>query len=193
MLDARLSLAIALLSLSAATGASQTSQPSRQGTIAETVDSWIGNTEQHLVPLADALPASKYAFAPPSRFGEFEGVRSFGDQVKHLAANNYRAAALILGETPSGDMSDERGPDSVRTKAQIMRYLKGSFAALHHAVGSIEPANVTAPVATSSAWQRNRLSFAIDAIAHSFDHYGQMVEYARMNGIIPPDSRPRSP
>jgi len=188
----RLSHAAILFLIAAATAGSQTIRPSRQGTIAETVDSWIANTEQHVVPLADAMPAERYSFRPSAALGDFEGVRTFGEQVKHLAANNYRAAALILRETPSAEMSNETGPDSVRTKVQIMTYLQGSFAALHRSAASINSANVTAPLEASSAWQRNRLSFAIDAVAHSFDHYGQLVEYLRMNGIVPPDSRPPS-
>lgn len=168
-------------------------RPMPQGTIAETLDSWITNTEQHVVQLADAMPADRYGFSPPPGLGAFKDVRTFGAQATHLAANNYRVAALIMGEVPAPEMASETGPDSVRTKAQVLAYLRGSFAALHRAVATIQGANATSRVATSSAWQTNRLSFAFDAVAHSFDHYGQMVEYLRMNGIIPPDSRPAAP
>src|SRR6185437_12386179 len=108
----------------------QAKRPLPQQTIAETLDSWIANTEEHVVPAADALPEDKYSFAPPTTIGEFKGVRTFAQQVKHFAAANYWMAALIMGTTPTRDMSGEMGPDSVRTKAQIMVYLKGSFAAL---------------------------------------------------------------
>ena len=168
----------------------QTKQPSRQRTIAEALDSWITNTETHVIPAADALPADKYGFAPPTAYGDFSGVRTFAQQVKHLAANNYWMAALISRERPSAEESNETGPDSVQSKAQIMAYLAGSFAALHRAVKSIDADNVVAQVQNDGSWQTTRLSFAADAVAHSFDHYGQLVEYLRMNGIIPPDSRP---
>jgi len=171
----------------------QAPRPSAQHTIAETMDSWITNTENHVVPAADALPADKYGFAPPMAFGEFHGVRTFAQQVKHLAANNYWMAALISRERPSAEMSKETGPDSVKSKEQIMAYLNGSFRALHRAVKSIDPGNVVEQLQTGSTWQTTRLSFAADAIAHSFDHYGQLVEYLRMNGIVPPDSRPTEP
>jgi hypothetical protein len=184
----RLAVAIALAWTGAASAQGKTPMPQR--TIAETLDSWIANTEDHAVPVADAMPEEKYSFAPSTTRGQFKGVRTFAQQVKHLAANNYWMAALITGATPSADMSDEMGPDSVRTKAQIMVYLKRSFVALHHAVGTIDTANVVAPMRTPSKWQKTRLSFAVDAVAHSFDHYGQLVEYLRMNNIIPPDSRP---
>ena len=79
----------------------------------------------------------------------------------------------------------------MRTKAEIMEYVKGSFAALHEAVATIDEKNVVQPTASPSQWQKTRLSFSVDAVAHSFDHYGQLVEYLRMNGIVPPDSRPK--
>lgn len=171
----------------------QTERPLQQRTISEALDSWITNTETHVVPVADVMPEDRYSFAPAPTSGEFKGVRTFAQQVKHLAANNYRMAALILEDKPTLEMSEETGPDSVRTKPEIIEYLKGSFAALHKAVATIDQANVVEPTKTPSAWQKTRLSLAVDAVAHSFDHYGQLIEYLRMNGIVPPDSRPRTP
>jgi uncharacterized damage-inducible protein DinB len=171
----------------------QADKPLQQCTISEALDSWIANTERHVVPVADAMPEEKYSFAPALTTGEFKGVRTFAQQVKHLAANNYWMAALTLGAKPSADMYNETGPDSVKTKAEIMEYLKGSFAALHKAIATIDQNNVVEPMKNPSSWQKTRLSLAVDAVAHSFDHYGQLVEYLRMNSIIPPDSRPRKP
>ncbi len=141
------------------------------------VSDWIANTEEHLVAAADAMPEQKYSFAPSN--GEFKGVRTFAGQVKHLAANNYAMAAHIEGRKPSADESSEEGPASVKTKAEILAYLKGSFAALRKALASPN----TAGEKHDATW------FAIDAVAHSFNHYGQIVEYLRMNGIVPPASR----
>ena len=110
--------------------------------------------------------------------------------IKHLAANNYRMAAYILNETPTPDQMSETGPDTVRSKAQVMEYVKGSFAVLHRAVASINEGNMLEPLAsTPSFGQKTRLQLAIDVVAHSSNHYGQMVEYLRMNGIVPPASR----
>jgi hypothetical protein len=157
-------------------------------TVAQAIDAWVTNTETHLVPLAEAMPEDKYSFAPTG--GEFTGVRTFAEQIKHLAANNYLEAAVILGEQAPDGAKGEIGPEWVRSKAEIIRYLKGSFASLHRAVGTIDAANMTQPIpGISGSWQRNRVARAIDAIAHSFDHYGQLVEYLRMNGIVPPNSR----
>lgn len=168
----------------------QVSEPLKQRTIAEALDSWITTAERHVVPAADAMPEDKYSFAPDRACGEFKGVRTFAQQLKHLAANNYGMASLILERRRTSDMENETGPDSVRTKAEIMEYVQGSFAALHEAVAMINDKNVVQPTASPSQWQKTRLSFAMDAVAHSFDHYGQLVEYLRMNGIVPPDSRP---
>jgi hypothetical protein len=171
----------------------QANKTPQQRTIAETLDSWIAHTETLVVDVADAMPADKYSFAPPTTFGDFADVRTFAQQVKHLSANNYRMAALILLQKPTAEMDNETGPDSVLTKSEIMEYLKGSFAALHKAVATIDARNVVEQISSPSGWQKTRLSFAVDAVAHDMDHFGQMVEYLRMNGIIPPESRPKKP
>jgi uncharacterized damage-inducible protein DinB len=171
----------------------QTSKLPQQTTIAETLDSWIAHTETLVADAADAMPADKYSFAPSTTIGDFAGVRTFAQQVKHLSANNYRMAALILLQKPTAEMENETGPESVRTKAEIIEYLKGSFTALHKAVATIDAKNVVEQIPTPSQWQKTRLSFAEDVVAHDMDHFGQMVEYLRMNGIVPPESRPAKP
>ena len=91
--------------------------------------------EKVIVSAADGMPADKYGFAPTD--GEFKGVRTFGQMVKHLAATNYILAAAALGQEPAADAGDELGPEAVRTKAEILNYLKGSFAYLDKAVDAI--------------------------------------------------------
>ena len=154
--------------------------------VSQALDLWITNTEKEVVSAADAMPEGKYSFAPTT--GEFTGVRTFAEQVKHLSAANYQLAARILGENPRHGEHDETAPDSIKSKAQIMGYVRGSFAELHRAVASIGEGNVVEPLDTSPG-PRTRLECAVDAVAHSYDHYGQMVEYLRMNGIVPPSSR----
>jgi len=157
-------------------------------TVSQSLDFWISNTEREVVSAADAMPEEKYSFAPTA--GEFKDVRTFAQQVKHLAANNYRMAANMSGQRPTPDQESETGPESVISKAQIMEYLKGSFAALHHAVAMVNKENMLEALGSRRPpRQNNRLQFAMDAVAHSYDHYGQMVEYLRMNGIVPPASR----
>ena len=154
----------------------------------QALDFWISNAEKDVVSVAAAMPEGRYSFRPS--VGEFVGVRTFGEQVKHLAANNYRMAAYILNQTPTSDQENETGPQDVQSKAQILDYVEGSFAALHRAVGQITESNMLEPMASHQPPRQNtRTQFAVDAVAHSYDHYGQMVEYLRMCGIIPPASR----
>jgi hypothetical protein len=156
--------------------------------ISPALDFWVSNAEKEIVSAADAMPEEKYSFAPTA--GEFTGVRTFARQIKHLAANNYRMAAYILGQTPTPEQESETGPEVVRTKAQIMDYVRGSFATLHRAVATINEENMLEPMPSHRPPRQNtRVQFAEDAVAHCYDHYGQMVEYLRMNGIIPPASR----
>ena len=148
-------------------------------------------TEKVIVSAADAMPADKYGFAPAD--SEFKGVRTFGQMVKHLSATNYILAAAALGEEPPADADDELGPEAVRTKAEILNYLKGSFAYLDKAIEAI--GQKTAPVKSSpisplKSMEATRLALAVESLVHAFDHYGQMVEYLRMNGVVPPASRP---
>jgi uncharacterized damage-inducible protein DinB len=144
-----------------------------------------------IVSAADAMPADKYGFAPTD--GEFKGVRTFGQQVKHLAATNHILAAAALGEEPPTGAGDEMGPETVRTKAEILDYLNGSFEHLARAIDAIGDKNAavkSSPISPLKSTETTRLALTVEAMIHAFDHYGQMVEYLRMNGIVPPASRP---
>ena len=144
-----------------------------------------------IVSAADAMPADKYRFAPTD--GEFKGVRTFGQQVKHLAATNHILAAAALGEDPPTGAGDEAGPETVRTKAEILDYLNGSFEHLARAIAAIGDKNAavkSSPISPLRGTEATRLALTVEAMIHAFDHYGQMVEYLRMNGVVPPASRP---
>jgi len=181
-------LAITSLVLLSSVAVAQNQKPEVPTSTTQVLNDWVTNIEQLLVPAADAMPEAKYSFAPTA--GEFKGVRTFAEQVKHLAAANYLLGSRILGEAPPDGTQGETAPASVRSKAEIMEYLKGSFACLHRAAASLNEKNAVEPIPnTKGTWQRTRLGLLIDALAHSSNHYGQMVEYLRMNGIIPPESR----
>jgi len=144
-----------------------------------------------IVAAADAMPADKYRFAPTD--GEFKGVRTFGQQVKHLAATNHILAAAALGEEPPTGAGDETGPETVRTKAEILDYLNGSFEHLARAIAAIGDKNAavkSSPISPLLGAEATRLALTVEAMIHAFDHYGQMIEYLRMNGVVPPASRP---
>jgi DinB superfamily len=157
----------------------------------EVMDFFVTFLEKQLVDAADAMPADKYSFAPA--VGEFKGVRSFGEQVKHLAATNYILAAGALREPPPRDAGDEAGPETLRMKAEILEYLKGSFRALHRAAAAIDDGNtIVEDVPISPLIGRaTRLGYVQEALIHAYDHYGQMVIYLRMNAVVPPASRDR--
>ncbi len=144
-----------------------------------------------IVSAADAMPADKYGFAPTD--GEFKGVRTFGQEVKHLAATNLILAAAALGEDPPPGAGDETGPETVRTKAEILDYLVESFVHLGKAIDAIGNNNApfkSSPISPLKNAEVTRLALAVESMDHAFNHYGQMVEYLRMNGIVPPASRP---
>ncbi len=147
--------------------------------------------EKRIIEVAEAMPTDKYDFVPSA--GEFKGVRTFAEQLKHIAADNYLLGAGILGEEPPGDVNDdERGSASVETKLQIIAYLKGSFAYMHRAAAAIDDAKSPIPTPPISPWPEGtatRLGVAIEDCVHTWDHYGQLVEYLRMNRIVPPASR----
>ena len=178
-------IAAIVLLLSTASVVAQVATPAEPRTASQVLDFWVTNTEQLLVPAADAMPEAKYSFAPSN--GEFSGVRTFAEQVKHLAAANYQLAAAALGEDPPTGTDHETAPDTVKTKAQVMDYLKESFVSLHRAAAALNESNMNDPI--PSKGNRTRLLMLIDAVVHSSNHYGQIVEYLRMNNIVPPASR----
>ena len=146
--------------------------------------------EHEFVAAAEAMPEDKYSFAPNA--GEFKGVRTFAEQVKHVAAVNYIFGASVLQEKPPVDTGEEKGPATITSKAEIVKFLKDSFDYLHKALGSISAKNQLDQVTVFGEMKMARLSVGAFSCAHPMDHYGQMVEYLRMNGIIPPASRPQT-
>jgi uncharacterized damage-inducible protein DinB len=158
-------------------------------TMTQILDGGVKTIESEFVPAAEAMPEDKYGFAPTA--GEFKGVRTFAQQVKHVAATNYLVAAAILGEKPPVELgSGENGPDTVKSKADIVRFAKDSFAYAHKAVATITAENATGQIKSPFGEGKvTRLGMATVFAWHGFDHYGQMVEYLRMNGIVPPASR----
>jgi hypothetical protein len=158
-------------------------------TLAKVFDSQIASAEGEIVGLAEAMPAEKYGFAPTA--GTFTGVRTFALQVRHIATVNYEVAAAALGaECPVAKGKNENGSDDVKTKAQIVQYLKDSFAYAHKAAQMLTPENELGLVKSPFGdGQMTRLSAVSIVTWHSFDHYGQMVVYGRMNKVIPPASK----
>lgn len=158
-------------------------------TFASVLERQLTSAEKTVVPAAEAMPEDKYGFAPTQ--GDFKTVRNFGAEVKHMAVANYALGAGILGEKPPVDLGGgPDGPAAIKSKADTLKFLNDSFAYAHKAVSSINETNVLEPI--KSPFGNNmttRLGLAVSMISHPYDHYGQMVEYLRMNDIVPPASR----
>src|SRR5215475_6595729 len=155
------------------------------------LQSFLKIAERMIIPAVEAMPADKFALAPTD--GEFKGVRTFGQMVKHLSATNHILAAAALGEEPPADAGDEVGPEAVRSKAEILKYLNGSFAHLSKAIESIAQTNApvnASPISPLKKGEVTRSALVVESLMHAYDHYGQIVEYLRMNGVVPPASRP---
>jgi len=190
------------LSLAAASAYSQTTKnspaagasasPSTPATIASAIDREISIVEKELIDAAEAMPEDKFDFSPEKLNlpgADYKGVRTFGEQLKHVAASNYLIWSPITGEKPPDTVNDGKGPDNMKAKADIIKYLKDSFAFGHKAVATLNDTNLVQPIPRNNRPPTTRLFQATFASAHAFDHYGQIVEYLRMNGIVPPASR----
>ena len=179
-------LIVGVAGFSSAAGAQE--KTAAKATYASVLDGLLSSTEKVVVPAADAMPEAKYDFAPTQ--GEFKGVRTFGLEVKHMAVANYALGSGILGEKPPIELGGPNGPASVKSKAEIMKFLNDSFVYAHKAVNTINETNTLEPIkGPFGPDMTTRLTLAIRLIGHPYDHYGQMVEYLRMNNIVPPASR----
>ena len=178
----------------AATASAPQAQQSQQppATIASIIDREINGVEKQIVEVAEAMPEDKFNFSPESLKipgADFKGVRTFAVQVKHVAASNYFIWSPITGDTLPQGLKDGNGPENLKTKADIIKFLKESFALGHKAAATLTAQNMLETVGNGKS---SRLRLATFGVAHAFDHYGQMVEYLRMNGIVPPASRGKS-
>ena len=154
-------------------------------TVPKVLDFLVSDVEGEFVLAAEAMPEDKYAYAPTN--GEFKGVRTFAQQVKHVAAMNYIIGASIIGENPPVDVGSGNGPDSMTSKTDIIKFLNDSFAYAHKAVGSVNEKSMLEAIKNPfGEGTTTRLGMSGILVGHCFDHYGQMVEYLRSNGIAPP-------
>lgn len=152
-------------------------------TPAQVVDQLLNTVEGEMVPLVEAMPADKFNFAPTN--GNFKGVRTFAQQVQHvISANNYMYSTAASIPPPDIQVRN------LKTKAQLVQGLKDSFAFAHRAIATLTSENAVETVKPVDGIS-TRAGIMVFAIVHMNDHFGQMVEYLRMNGIVPPSSRPK--
>jgi uncharacterized damage-inducible protein DinB len=189
-------------------GAPQQKEPPHQPTAAEmskneTVASpflrFFQYEEYEVRSTAEAMPEEKYGYRPAEgkfknekpEFGPAE-VRTFAEQVKHVACANFAFAAELDGQKPP-EACDKGGPSPAKTKKELLIYLRDSFAAMRKSLGATDSKNMFEPIEGPYAGPNTRLGLATVVIWHNADHYGQMLLYLRLNGIVPPASRPNPP
>jgi hypothetical protein len=151
--------------------------------IADSIGGSLHWAEGQFLSIAEAMPEAKYAFIPSG--GNFEGVRSFGEQVKHVACAQFAFYNEIEGKTPP-ELCEKGGPSKAKTKAEIIQYLKDSFDYGNKVLATINEKNALERVEGRYAGPNTKLGIASASLWHITDHYGQLVVYLRLNGIVPP-------
>ena len=181
--------AVSQTSAPSAPPAQQSPQPAP--TVSSLADRNISQIEKQFVELADAMPDDKFNFTPESlniKGAEYKGVRTFAFEVRHVATANYFYWCSVTGEKLPDGITGPNGPENLKTKAEIMKFLKDSYAVGHKAAATLTSENVVEMVPFRNN-KAPRLQLVLSPVPHAFDHYGQLVEYLRMNGIVPPASR----
>jgi hypothetical protein len=182
----------------ASAGSGSVSQQSSQQptqpapSVASVVDRDINGVEELVINAADAMREDKFNFTPEALDipgANYKGVRSFAVEVKHIAASNWFIWSPLAGDKLPEGLKDGNGLVNLQTKAEIIKFLKDSFALGHRAAATLTTENMLQSPGKSKS---TRLRLAEFGVAHAYDHYGQMVEYLRMNGIVPPASRDKS-
>ena len=155
-------------------------------TIAQSIGNSIRFAQQGFMAAAVAMPESKYSFIPTA--GEFKGARSFAEQVKHVACANLGFFNEIEGKTPP-EHCEKGGSSKAASKAELLQYLRESFEYGNRILPSITEKTALDRVDGPYAGPNSKLGIAAAALWHVSDHYGQIVEYLRMNNIVPPSTR----
>lgn len=167
------------------------SAPAPAATIAAIADRQVSQYEKNVVDAAEAMPEDKYNFSPASlniNGAAYKDVRTFAQLIKHTATANFRFWTTVTGEKMPENIKGTNGPDELKTKAEIVQFLKDSFAVGHRAAKTLTPENAGEQLPFFRGTQA-RLYIVSGAVIHAADEYGQMVEYLRMNGVVPPASR----
>ncbi len=172
---------------------------SKKETVATAFTRGFGYQEYQVRSAAEAMPEDKYGYRPAEgkfknekpEFGPAE-VRTFAEQVKHVACANFGFAAELDGTKPP-DACDKGGANPAKTKRELLIYLRDSFAAVNKSLAAINEKNLFDPIEGPYAGPNTRLGLATVVVWHAADHYGQMALYLRLNGIVPPSSRPNPP
>jgi uncharacterized damage-inducible protein DinB len=151
--------------------------------IAESVSDPLQFAEGSFLGVAEAMPEDKYSFIPTA--GKFDDARSFGEQVKHVACAQFAFFNEFEGKKPPEDC-EKGGHDRAKTKAELVDYLKRSFDYSNKVLATLTAKNALDRVEGRYAGPNTKLGISVISVWHVTDHYGQLVEYLRMNGVVPP-------
>ena len=152
-------------------------------TVADSVAETLKFAEGNFLGVAEAMPENKYDYVPTS--GKFDGVRSFGEQVKHVACAQFAFFNEFEGKKPPDDC-EKGGHDAAKTKAELIQYLKNSFDYSNRVIAGLTADNALERIEGRYAGPNTKLGISVVSVWHVTDHYGQLVEYLRMNGMVPP-------
>ena len=158
------------------------------------VDAEISSQERLFLAAVEEMPAEKFDFTPeslPVAGSEFHGVRTFAAQVRHVAADNFAIWAPVAGKAEPPGLNAPNGPPGMTSRSEILQFLRDSFAFAHETARALTSENLLGQVDFRGR-PVTRLSLVVLATNHISDHYGQLAEYLRMCGIVPPASRPRT-
>ncbi len=164
------------------------SAPAPPPTMASTIEQWWAMISRSFVGAAEAMPADKYDFRPKD--GAFANARTFAEQVKHVACGNYGFFNQIEKKTPPENCG-AGGPSPAKGKEELVKYLRESFDYAHGVLKGLTASNALDPVSGPYGGSSTRLGITTLAVWHASDHYGQLVVYLRLNGVVPPASQPR--
>lgn len=155
--------------------------------LSQITDFQVTLAERQIVAVAEAMPEEKYGFVPSG--DGFKGVRSFAAQIRHIAATNCASWGSAASIRCSVHIKTSNGPNEFTNKQQSVTLLKESFAVGHSAARALTAQNLSDSLTDEAGESDPRLALLVDGVAHDFNHYGQLVEYLRMNNIVPPESR----
>ena len=188
MLCATALLVVPLSALAQSPG--QSSNPA-QAQFSAAMAQEIGKIDSQFLAAAEAMPEDKFNFTPESLNvpgSELKGVRTFAMQVKHVAADNFSIWAPLTGKPEPAGINAPAGPDAMKSRTEILKFLRDSMAYSREAVTGLTAENALQMVEFRGK-KMTRLSLAVLALTHMNDHYGQIVEYLRLSGTVPPASR----
>ena len=147
------------------------------------LDSW-NDIGRKLIAMAEDFPEDKYYFKPTP------AQRSFAEQLLHVAGANYFFINPVMGQKPPAEEDPKR--DQYKTKADVVAFVKKSFADGAAAIKSKGEKGLNDTFVDSFSHQQVRvIDYAYGFIEHGGEHYGQLVGYYRLSGLVPPESRPK--